>query len=486
MCILADTPNILLLIIDGFRADRCFGKKKTSITPNLDRILKEGTYFMEHVSAAPVTIPSMSSIITSLYPFRSVTEDNTLFNLNPNVENYITKLREIGYNAYATVPESVALSRIPSLFVEGVESFPHTMTSYNGLGEQIIKKIKLGNLQGPWIYYVHLYDLYVGSTFDIPEGESHKILTDKKFGANKYERILSAMDLWIGKIIDSIDKENTILILSGDHGTDMGDYDDELESWFKKSYKTRTEPKTGLPLKIGLKLGQKSPRFLKQIRRKISKKITDKRFNSTLHDYVLPERKKIDQMKISPYKKRVLKNSIYTVSQVYDDRFRVPLFFMGFNVPKNKIITTQSRSIDIFPTITDIGNIAINLKQVDGKSLHKLMIDETVSEEPALLVSARNSPKMLSDNTIAVRTSAYKYFRDRHNSIENVHLYDLKNDILEEENIAENNPKIIKEMEEILVNIQNETGFSYSKGKNLTDQENKEVEAELRKLGYIN
>ncbi len=84
-------PNILLLIIDGFRADRCFGEKKTSITPNLDKILKEGTYFTENITAAPFTIPSMSSIITSLYPFRSVTEDNALFNLNPNVENYIEK-----------------------------------------------------------------------------------------------------------------------------------------------------------------------------------------------------------------------------------------------------------------------------------------------------------------------------------------------------------------------------------------------------------
>ena len=136
-----NSPNIFLLIIDGFRADRCFGEKKTSITPNLDKILKEGTLFAENVTAAPVTIPSMSSTITSLYPFRSVNEDNALFNLNPNVENYIKKLHEIGYNTYATVPESLMISRIPSQFVES-ESFPYTMTSYNGLGKQIVEKIE--------------------------------------------------------------------------------------------------------------------------------------------------------------------------------------------------------------------------------------------------------------------------------------------------------------------------------------------------------
>jgi len=258
---LTSTPNILLLIIDGFRADRCFGEKKTSITPNLDKILKEGTYFTENVTAAPVTIPSMSSIVTSLYPFRSVTEDNTLFNLNPNVENYIEKLREIGYNAYATVPESLTLSRIPPLFVEGAESFPYIMTSYNGLGKQIVKKIELGKLKEPWIYYIHLYDLYVGTSFEIPEGESHEILMEKKYGANKYERVLSAMDEWIGKIVSSINKENTFLILSGDHGTDIGDYDDELENWFKKNYEMRTSWEPSMTFKIGQKFAKKSPGF---------------------------------------------------------------------------------------------------------------------------------------------------------------------------------------------------------------------------------
>ena len=482
---MANKPNILLLIVDGFRADRCFGKKKTSITPNLDKILKEGTYFSENVTAAPVTIPSMSSIISSLYPFRSVTEDNTLFNLNPNVENYVEKLREIGYNAYATVPESLMISRIPSLFVEGSESFPYTMTSYNGLGKQIVKKIESGKLKEPWIYYVHLYDLYVGTSFEIPEGESQEILTEKKFGVNKYERVLSAMDEWIGKIIGSINKENTFLILSGDHGTDIGDYDDELESWFKKNYEMRTSWEPSMKLKIGQKLAKKSPSFLQPLRKKISKKITDKRFDSASNGVWIPEREKIEKMKIPPYKKRVMKNAIFTMSQVYDDRFRVPLFFMGPKIPQNKIITKQSRSVDIFPTITDIANISINLKDIHGKSLFPLMMDDTIPEEPAYLESSINSPKMLSENTIAVRTSEFKYFRNRHDAEKDVHLFDLKKDPLEENNIQGNNPEIVKKMEEILLALQSGKGFSYDKGEDLTDDEVKKAEDILSKLGYI-
>ena len=38
-------PNILFLVIDGLRSDKCLGPKKTSKTPNLDNILNQGIIF---------------------------------------------------------------------------------------------------------------------------------------------------------------------------------------------------------------------------------------------------------------------------------------------------------------------------------------------------------------------------------------------------------------------------------------------------------
>ena len=38
-------PNIFFLLIDSFRADKFYGKEKTSVTPNLDSLIKEGVYF---------------------------------------------------------------------------------------------------------------------------------------------------------------------------------------------------------------------------------------------------------------------------------------------------------------------------------------------------------------------------------------------------------------------------------------------------------
>jgi predicted AlkP superfamily pyrophosphatase or phosphodiesterase len=37
-------PNIFFLLIDSFRVDKFYGKNKTSITPNLDSLIKKMDY----------------------------------------------------------------------------------------------------------------------------------------------------------------------------------------------------------------------------------------------------------------------------------------------------------------------------------------------------------------------------------------------------------------------------------------------------------
>ena len=34
-------PNIIFLLVDGLRADQCFGKDKTSVTPNIDSLIQK-------------------------------------------------------------------------------------------------------------------------------------------------------------------------------------------------------------------------------------------------------------------------------------------------------------------------------------------------------------------------------------------------------------------------------------------------------------
>ncbi len=66
-----DGPNIILISLDTLRADHlsCYGyEKKTS--PAIDRLAAQGVRFEYAISQAPSTIPSHSSLFTSLLPYR--------------------------------------------------------------------------------------------------------------------------------------------------------------------------------------------------------------------------------------------------------------------------------------------------------------------------------------------------------------------------------------------------------------------------------
>ena len=85
--------------------------------------------------------------------------------------------------------------------------------------------------------------------------------------------------------------------------------------------------------------------------------------------------------------------------------------------------------------------------------------------------------------TIGVRTSRYKYWRSRTDSKNGVYLFDLENDPNEEKNIAGNQIHVVNTMEELLKSIvQNSPKIDDEK---LSKDDDEEIEAELRKLGYL-
>jgi len=230
-------PNILFFLIDGLRADKCHGNKKTSVTPHIDSLIQNGVYFNQAICSAPVTPTAVSSLFTGLYPSEAVILNNEIFTINPEHKNYVQHLKEIGYTTHAFLPDAPDVQS--KIFQENVYRCPYTNTLFNGNGKLIVEKLKENSLREPWFYYLHLHDLYVASVFDIDDGGS-KELNNNKYGNNKYDRILSAMDVWIGKILDNIDLNNTLIILTADHATERGDYDSKLEEYASSCQKIRT------------------------------------------------------------------------------------------------------------------------------------------------------------------------------------------------------------------------------------------------------
>ena len=465
-------PNILFIVIDSFQANKCYGEKKTSITPNIDFLIKRGTYFSQTISAASSTVLSFGSIFTGLYPFESVIRENNYFKIDSKKITYIKNLIDFGYNTYATIPKIFTFVGLEQIFEREIETYDSFENLYNGVGEQILENLNSKNFQEPWFYYLHLMDLHGTETSFLSDPPEE--FSDKKFGINRYDRMISAMDVWLGKILEKIDLENTLIILTADHGADSASWTPEMEKFAQYNIENR-KVESGIIHKMSMKV----PKSIIPFRKKLSDKYREKR-DQTIEKKIQSEIKKIDDLELTPYEKRIMQNAVGSIPKIYEEMCHVPLIISGLNIP-NKIIQQLVSSIDIFPTIADIVKMPQNTVKIHGQSLFPLINDKILEERPVYLES--DIDPSLKTNIIGIRTSKYKYFRNG-NSFTNQHLYDLQIDILEENNIAKENPVLVKEMENILEKLKNKSS-SQSDQKQIDEEKRKKIQEELKKLGYI-
>ncbi len=454
-------PNILFLLIDTFRADKFSGTEKTSKTPNIDSLIKKGTYFDQAISCSDGTIFSWSGLFTGLHPFKTGIKSQGYKKINSNVTTYFSILEKQGYNFYSYIPSVTDSLGIFPKWQNDDYSFDYYWNLSEGLGKKIINLFESKKMDEPWFYYIHIEDLHFPITLT-------KEFDNEKFGTSKYEKKVSALDEWLGKILEKIDLKNTLVIITADHGA-------YIKAVNNENLKINLEVNGELQTHVR-NLGNLIPKSLRPLKSKLFFFLED----------IRKKRKyaKIQDLELTPYEKRALLWQRSDLEHfLYDELVHIPLLFLGYDVKKNMKISQQVRIIDIFPTILDIIGITNNTANIDGQSLLPLIEGKQIPEEPAYM-ETHYLIDIESQDKIGVRTSQFKFFRDTNNPQVSVHLYDLKNDPFENNNIAKIKPEIVKKMEEILQNI-----LQYSSqvppDDEFNEEEIKKIEEELKKLGYV-
>ena len=478
--------NIFFLSIDALRQDKCLGKSKTSVTPNLDKLIQNGTFFNQIISTAPITVPSLSSIFTGLYPFECTTVDSirghkgNLFNLNQNLPTFFDDLIKSGYHTYAIIPEVLKYTNISKLFTN-VKFFNSFVTLYDeNLGNKILKTLNQ-DVKSPWFLFVHLVDLHGNASFHL---ENNFEKSEENYtGVNQYDKMLSAIDPWLGKIFQCLNLKNTICVIASDHGSKFADFTNEMVNFSLESDRLREfEPRLGF--NSAHKTATNFPKKLTPLRKKLAKIYTKYR-NDKVKKKLESRLDLAENLNLSPYQKRLLeKTHMLNSSECFDEGLRSTLILLGPNIPSGKIISAQISSIDLFPTILDLIKTQTKINH-RGKSLVPLFSNTKNDERIVMVDSASSESQAQYSNTIGLRTKQYKYFRDRFSESRNVHLYDLENDPFELSNISEQNPDIIENLEHKLSQINPTGNFEFKKTHELSEEENKKIEDELRKLGYM-
>ena len=180
---------------------------------------------------------------------------------------------------------------------------------------------------------------------------------------------------------------------------------------------------------------------------------------------------------LTSYQKRS-RDPYFTLS-LYDELLHIPFFIKGKQLPSRNI-SNQVSNLDIFPTIFEVLGIPYKHYKF-GRSLCPLIYKQKFIDEDIFLHTIPYEKESESD-AIGIRTGKYKYFRNSRELKKNVHLYDLENDPYENNNIAKDNLVIIEKMENLINNMKRDT---IKMDDTITEEEEKQISEELKKLGYM-
>jgi len=448
-------PNILFILVDGLRADQCFGVDKTSHTPFLDSLISSGVYFKNTFSSADGTMISLNCILNSKSQFQTGIRAQKIILLE---DNHLQKLKNSGYYIAGLVPKLTSLKPITGYFQNENNTYdpgPPPETLSMGITEKISLLLNSLKNTSPWFCYLHLFDLH-------PLREGHKPLKieefqSEKFGDSLYAQTVSAIDHWLKKILDRINFDNTLLIVISDHGERIP---------FNEKSSFNFEPEFNSATSLGRRILPKSTHNVSgKIMGKLKRTIGKTKLNYSNKD-------------LTPYQKRS-RDPYFTLS-LHDELLHIPFFLKGLTLP-SKIISNQVSTLDIFPTIFELAGITQNNTKYSS-SLVPLINNQQITEKEIFLHTMPYTKESQSDK-IGIRTSKYKYFRNSKNPKNDIHLYDLENDPQENSNIAKNNTQLIKEMENIISKII--SGSEDHKNETISKDEEDQIRKELTKLGYM-
>ncbi len=128
-------PNVLLLVSDDQRPDTIHSLGNEVIeTPNLDRLVREGTTFTRAMTAVPICVASRAEILTGRDGLFNGLNDHG-FGVTPGVPHWAQVMRDAGYDTcyvgkWHTTgrPSDSGYARVEGLYAGGGGRFPLSCT----------------------------------------------------------------------------------------------------------------------------------------------------------------------------------------------------------------------------------------------------------------------------------------------------------------------------------------------------------------------
>jgi arylsulfatase A-like enzyme/Flp pilus assembly protein TadD len=203
-------------------------------TPNLDGLGRSGAIFTQAISAAPITLPAHSSILSGLYPTSHGTRFNGIFRLPDEVETVAESLKEEGFTTGAFIGAFVLDRRFG--LEQGFDVYDDELPGRNpdnplAFAERRAEEVVARALrfldahkQERWFVWVHLYDPHLPHNAPAPFAE--------RYPERPYDAEVAYTDAALGPLLDAVNDDRTAIIATGDHGEGLGDHGESSHTLF--------------------------------------------------------------------------------------------------------------------------------------------------------------------------------------------------------------------------------------------------------------
>lgn len=407
------SPNVFLLAVDSLRADAVFGDRIP--TPRFDELAARGVAFHQCVSTTTSTTPSFSSILTGCYPPKHGVRGLQGYRLAPSVMTMAEMFAAGGYHTHAEVTGPL----LPETgILRGFEDANHRQgykVPFMNWRDEVVERMR--SYVDPWFMLLHIWEVH--RPYRAPPDFT------KRWDKAGYEAAVAAVDEWLAPVFEAAG-DDTIVILTGDHGEDYPD-----SPWEQKLIRVARKGRRSF------KLGSWFPYL-------------DKKFAALAvgHGFAL-----------------------------HEHLVRVPLVMAGPGVSPARV-ADQVRHVDLLPTLADLCGLPAP-SGIDGRSLRPLFEGGSLPEEPAYMEAV--GVKLEGNRIEGARTPDWKLLRPGGGRPS---LYKLNGGGPPDEkhDVARRYPEIAKQLETFLERVASTEVVAES---GMTGEEEAVVEQHLRDLGYL-
>ncbi len=222
-------PDVLVYLVDMLLATQlgAFGNPRDSVSPTIDRLLREGLAFSRMRSSSPWTKPAVPTLLTGLHPsVHGVGAHDYLERLPPSVPRLHDRFRERGYRT-----ASIAASPLGSTLSGLERGFDHVVTPaafdrvLGPMGQPTAEQLHRRLLafvdeepERPFFAFVH--------SLDVHEYKAEYFELGAHADDRPYDRALRQQDRALGELLESLARRRreVLLVLVSDHGEAFGEY----------------------------------------------------------------------------------------------------------------------------------------------------------------------------------------------------------------------------------------------------------------------